>query len=49
MTTEEAIGHNKLAIALLSNMKGWPERYPNWEWTAGYEVCRPPLELLEEL
>ena len=49
MTMEEAIGHNKLTIAFLSNMQGWPECYPNWEWTADYKVCRPPLDLLEEL
>ena len=26
MTTEEAIGHYKLAIAFVSNMQRWPER-----------------------
>ena len=48
LTAEEAITYNRKAVALLSNLNGWPELYDKWTWTADQGECRLPMDILDE-
>ena len=48
LTPEEAITFNRQAVALLSNMNGWPKLYDEWAWTASQKECKLPLDILED-
>ena len=48
LTAEEAITYNRKAVALLSNLNGWPEMYDEWSWTADQCECKLPMDILDE-
>ena len=48
LTAEEAIAYNRKAVALLSNLNGWPEMYDEWSWTADQCEFKLPMDILDE-
>ena len=48
MTPEQAIASNRSAVALLSNLNGWPKLQEEWAWTADQNECKMPLDTLDE-
>ena len=48
LSAEEAIVYNRKAVALLSNLNGWPELYDEWSWTADQSKCKLPMDILDE-
>ena len=48
MTPEQTIASNRSAVALLSNLNGWPKLQEEWAWTADQNECKMPLDTLDE-
>ena len=48
MTPEQAIATHRSAVALLSNLNGWPKLQDEWAWTADQNECKMPLDTFDE-
>ena len=48
LIAEEVTVYNHKAVALLSNLNGWPELYDEWSWTADQSECKLPMDILDE-